>query len=134
MHSLVCLVSIVMVSTLYPGISSGQEKTSLWVSDGAICTGVADRECVGANTRFSSGIGTLFCFTRINGAQGTTEVFHVWYFGDIERARVRLGVKSSNWRTYSSKIILPQEIGTWKVDIIDAEGNLLQVIDFDIIP
>jgi len=133
-HILVSIVSIVTVCTLYPGKSICQEKTSLWVADGAICPEVVDRECVSANTRFSAGVGTLFCFTRINGAEGATEVFHVWYFGDTERARVRLGVNSSNWRTHSSKIILPHEIGTWKVDVLDSEGKLLQAIDFDIVP
>jgi hypothetical protein len=58
----------------------------------------------------------------------------VWFFDDNERARVDLGVKSSSWRTYSSKIIQPHEIGKWRVDVEDFAGNVIKTLEFEVTP
>jgi hypothetical protein len=57
---------------------------------------------------------------------------HVWSYGDVERARVSLSINAKSWRTYSSKAIQAHEIGTWRVDVLDTSGNLLETIDFEI--
>jgi hypothetical protein len=111
----------------------GEEIIPLTVKDAAVCLDVVDRACVDPNDVFPSQVGKLFCFSRIFGAQEDIQVTHVWYFGDNERARVALNVRSVNFRTYSSKIIQPHEIGTWRVDIIGPGGKLLQTVPFDIV-
>ena len=68
------------------------------------------------------------------GAQDDTYVTHVWYFGDRERARIKLAVRSPNWRTNSSKKIQPHEIGDWHVDVVGADGQVLMTIPFTIQP
>ncbi len=72
--------------------------------------------------------------TRIVGAQDPTEITHVWYFGDIERARIKLDIRSIRFRTYTSKRIQPHEIGDWRVDVLNSEENVLQTIKFEIVP
>ncbi|RLB71130.1 MAG: DUF2914 domain-containing protein [Deltaproteobacteria bacterium] len=79
---------------------------------------------------YPADFGKLYCFTRIVGAQGDTEITHVWYYQDNEMARVSLSVRSSNWRTYSSKRFLPQWAGEWKVVILDEEENEIATIPF----
>lgn len=106
------------------------EPTSLVVQDGAICLKVVDHEAIGAGNSFPVSAGKLYCLTRIVGAAGTTEISHVWYFGDNERARITLSVDSPNWRTYSSKVIQPHEIGPWQVVVLDQSDNLLQSYSF----
>jgi hypothetical protein len=59
-------------------------------------------------------------------------VTHVWYFGETERARVGLDVRSGSWRTFSSKIVQPYEIGDWHVDVLGEDGQLLMVIPFEV--
>ncbi len=88
-------------------------------------TDVENRELVGADSTFSADVGTVFCYTHITGAQDTTEIAHVWYYQDEEKARVPLGVRTSDWRTWSSKKILPSWAGEWNVRVEDAEGNVL---------
>jgi len=66
-------------------------------------------------------------------AHSPTEATHVWYFGDIERARVNLAIKAYSWRTYSSKIIQKHEMGNWHVDVLGPEGELLKTLQFKII-
>ena len=98
----------------------------------SICTGVADREPVDAGTSFSVATDRLYCFSKIVNITEATEIVHVWYFGETERARVSLGIKPPAWRTYSSKIIQTHEIGPWRVEILDASGNLLETLKFEV--
>ena len=111
----------------------GQDAAALEVVDSAICAGIEDRACVDPSEEFSAGVDKLYCFTRINGAQGDVEITHVWYFGDIERARVSLAVRSSSYRTYSSKRIQIYELGPWHVDVLGPDGKVLKTISFTMV-
>jgi hypothetical protein len=111
-----------------------QETGVLEVADAAVCLNVIDRQCVGTNTVFPANVEKLFCLTRINGAEGSTEVTHVWYFGQTERARVPLNIQTKSWRTYSSKIIQSHEIGDWHIDVLGPQGQFLKVIPFEVVP
>ncbi len=113
-----------------PVASIAQEAIELDVDVSAICTSVVEREPMGTGVSFPVSVGELFCFTRILGARTPTQITHVWYFGLTERTRVDLAVNSAVWRTYSSKIIQPHEIGAWHVNVVDATGTVLKVIQF----
>lgn len=88
-------------------------------------TDVKDRQPVGVDTAFSANVGKIFCFTRIQGAADTSQIAHVWYYKEEEKARINLDVESSDWRTWSSKSILESWTGRWRVLIEDSEGNVL---------
>lgn len=88
-------------------------------------TDVENRELVGTDINFSSDIGNIYCYTHITGAEDSTEIAHVWYYQNEEKARVTLQVGSADWRTWSSKRILSSWVGDWDVRIEDAEGNVL---------
>ena len=127
------LSSFLTLSSLALGNATDKGKTgSLRVLDRTICLNISDLKCLGRDTQFPPDVGKLYCLTRIVGAPGPTSVTHVWYFGDRERLRVHLAVKSANWRTYSSKNIRPREIGVWRVEILDPEGKRLAVCKFSI--
>jgi len=106
----------------------------LEITRAAICRQVVEREPVDAGTSFEPPVEKLYCFTHITGAQDATEIYHVWYFVESERAVVKLQVKSSSWRTCSSKIIQPHEIGDWRVDVLGPEGDMLKSVHFKITP
>jgi len=102
----------------------------LTVVDGTMTSAVENQMPVDRVESYPADFGKLYCFTRIVGAQGDTEITHVWYYQDNEMARVSLSVRSSNWRTYSSKRFLPQWAGEWKVVILDEEENEIATIPF----
>ncbi|RLB76720.1 MAG: DUF2914 domain-containing protein, partial [Deltaproteobacteria bacterium] len=102
--------------------------------EASICLDVVDLQCQGGDTIFSSSLGKLYCFTRIVGAKEPTTIFHVWYHGQKQRARVPLQVNSSNWRTYSSKIIQAHETGDWRVEVLGPNDELLRVVHFKVVP
>ena len=124
--------SAILVSFMFVFAATAATAADIQVEDAAVCTDVVDRQPVDSGTSFSASTGRLYCFTRIVGAQDPTQVVHAWYFGDEERARVTLSVGGSNWRTYSSKQLQEHEIGAWRVEVLDADGNLLETVAFDV--
>jgi len=130
----IVLVALLVMPFLNAGIADAQQAASLEVAMGAICRDVVNRQPVDVGTSFESSVGKLYCLTKIMGEAGPAEITHVWYFGNTERARVDLDVNSATWRTYSSKIIRPHEIGAWHVDVLGPGGELLQTFEFTITP
>jgi hypothetical protein len=130
----IVLATLVAMSFLNPATTDAQQAGPLEVAMGAICRDVINRQPVDVGTSFEASVGKLYCLTKIIGAAGPTEITHVWYFGNTERARVSLDVNSASWRTCSSKIIQAHEIGAWHVDVLGPADELLQTFDFTIIP
>lgn len=116
------------------GWSSGVMAGQLNVQEAVITTAVVERAPVDAVQSYPVTVGKLYCFTQVTGAQEETSLTHVWFWGEKEVARTTLPVRSANWRTWSVKTILPSWTGEWRVDILDAEGNLLHSLPFVLIP
>ena len=133
LFSLPILILLVMCLGLQT-TSQAQGATQLEVSAAAICKDVVDLEPVDTGTSFGVEEGQLYCFTKITGAQSPTHVTHVWYFDGTERAKIDLPVNSVAWRTYSSKIVQPHELGAWHVDVFDSLGNVLKTLKFEVTP
>ena len=105
---------------------------SLEVPDLVIARAVVDRQPQDGGTSFPADVGTLYCWTRIAGAEGETQVEHVWYYNDQEVARVPLRIAGSSWRTWSSKTIPAEAIGSWRVDVVGPNGSVLKSESFTI--
>lgn len=127
MKKLLGLMFVIVVLAI-----SYAQAADLRVADGTITSAIENQMPVDSIDSYPADFGKLYCFTRIVGAQGNTEVTHVWYYQDNELARVTLPVRSADWRTYSSKRFLPQWAGQWKVVVLDAEGNEIAIIPFSL--
>jgi hypothetical protein len=110
---------------------AAQEKPALVLEEIHICTGVENRQPSGVGTVFPVDLDKLYCFTKINGAEDTTFVYHVWYFGNDEIARVKLPVKAKSWRTWSSKK-LNMGLGNGHVEIVSESGEILGKAEFEL--
>ena len=102
----------------------------LSVDQMVFCTGVEDREPVGADTAFAASVGQVYCYTQISGAEDETTVSHVWSLNGEEKASVELTVRGKTWRTWSSKRIPVEWDGTWRVEVKSADGNVLMSKEF----
>jgi hypothetical protein len=129
-----CLVASCLVAVMTVAPAASQEPPVLAIAQAAICKTVVDRAPVEPGTSFPVSVEKLFCFTRVTGAHSPTQVTHVWYFGETERARVSLPVNAANWRTYSSKVIQSHEKGPWRVEVLDPSGTVLQSLPFEVTP
>jgi hypothetical protein len=130
----VCFALITLIATpgsAQEGTAAGErEETGLTVERLVFCTDVVDREPVGETTQFLHSIARIYCFSQIAGAADTTTVQHVWYFGDKEMARVDLPVRSSSWRTWSSKKMADGWADVWRVDVVSPDGTVLDSKEF----
>ncbi len=105
---------------------------SIEVIEAVITTAVVDRNPVDQVTAFPTQNGKLYCFTRIIGAEGPAEVFHVWYRGKQMMSQIKLPVNSPDWRTWSAKSFLEDRSKEWHVEIQDVDGNILQKVGFQL--
>lgn len=133
-YVLLIIIALIIVPLSHAVSSKAQETAPLVVAEASICRDVVNRQPVGAGDSFEATVGTLYCFTKITGAKSPTEISHAWYFGNTQRAKVALSVKSSSWRTRSSKRIQPHEIGDWRVDVLGPGDEILQTLQFKITP
>jgi len=100
------------------------------VSEATIATGIDHLVPIGISETFPATVGTLYAFTKIEGSEGETQVLHRWIHGGKVRAEIPLSVRSKSWRTFSSKVILPEWKGDWKVEILTEDGSLLFSLPF----
>ncbi len=106
--------------------------STLIIEEGVICTGVTDRVPQGAAEAFASDVGKLYCFTKISGAAAGMAIKHLWYRDENLLHTQELAIGGSPWRTWSSKTITPDMTGVWKVEIQDADGNLITTLNFTV--
>ncbi len=131
--SVLC-IAIVSMCLLVTDSIHAQPSGRLNAANSVLCKKIVDRQPVEPGTSFPASVGRLCLYSKITDIQNPTQIVHVWYFGDVERARVALNVNPPAWRTYSSKIIQAHEIGKWHVKILDAAGNSLEDVEFEITP
>src|SRR6056297_626024 len=106
---------ILLVTLLVGVFSLPSYAEELTIADGTITTAIEGLMPVDRIESHPAGFGKLYCYTRVTGARADSQVTHVWYYQNNEMARVKLPVRSSDWRTYSSKRFLPQWQGEWEV-------------------
>lgn len=111
----------------FAGVAMAQD---IVVDRAVICKEVVDRTPLGSGDVIPAGTERVFCFTRITGAQTETEVTHNWYCQGALKASVVLPVRNANWRTWSSKTLLPAWKGEWRVEILSREGTPLESVIF----
>lgn len=96
----------------------------------AICEDVQERVPVGESETFSSGIGQLWCFTRVMNAAAPTQIYHRWYVGDEMVDEIAINVGGKQWRCWSTKTILPSWTGSCRVEILTEEGDVISTKEF----
>jgi hypothetical protein len=130
-YSIIALAALLVIPAI---AATAQESAGLTVEEMVFCAAVQDRAPSLPDTAFASTVEDVWCFVRVTGAADTTSITHVWYYNDRELSRIDLAVKSANWRTWSSKMILPEWQGIWRVDVLSPAGDVLKSGTFAIKP
>lgn len=124
------LLSVFCLSLLLIGTDVTAQK--LTISDIQIASSIEGQQPLGVDTTFTADIGSVFCFTQVEGIVNNTKIFQVWYHKDEEKARIELNLASDDWQTWGSKTILPTGTGPWRVMIEDTNGTVLATTSFHI--
>lgn len=123
----ISIMSFFLLVVLSTANLQAQEIT---VSQFDFATAIENRGPVGIDSTFAPTVGTVYCFTRIEGITDTTQITHEWYHKDEEKASIGLTVASDNWRTWSSKTIPENWTGPWRVMVVAEDGNVLATKSF----
>jgi hypothetical protein len=107
-----------------------EAQSSIQIEEAVVCQDVVDRTPVGSGDVFAKETQKVYCFSRVVGAAGETQVTHNWYYKGTLKSSVKLTVRSNNWRTWSSKTMMPEWTGEWMVEILSEEGTPLESIIF----
>lgn len=108
------------------------KEAAITISRLVIGTGVENREPIGAAETFPDSTEKVYCFLEAINIVKDTEVSIIWFHGQNEMLKINLPLKMGpRWRTYVYKNLRGLK-GDWKVEIRDANGNLLKDIKFKV--
>ena len=132
------IMMTVTLAMMLAAPASGQEQASMapaasagiTIENAVICQNVVNRAPVGTGDIFAGDIEKVFCFCKVMGASEPTEITFNWYYQGSLKSTVKLPVRSTSWRTWSSKTIVPEMTGEWMVEILAADGAPLESIIF----
>lgn len=85
---------------------------------------VVDREPADEITELTNDTDKIFFFSDIRGMTDQV-VIHRWEYNGKVMAEVSFDIGGPRWRVYSSKNLLPSQVGEWKVSVVDGAGNVI---------
>ncbi len=89
-----------------------------------VCSGnVINRTPVKISKIFSTEIDKVYCFTKVKTDEIPTYIYHVWYKNGKKIAEIKLNIKYKLYRTWSYKTIFSNDVGDWKVELLDSNKN-----------
>lgn len=112
MRKITLLISILLASVSLSTLA----ETDRGVARSAFTTAVVDREPVSDLSSFSVEDGKVYFFTELVNLSGK-KIFHQWIHNYKVYAVVNFEVGGPRWRVYSSKNMLPEWEGEWKVNV-----------------
>lgn len=120
-------------STGMPSDTSGQTMTASpapvpvqgAVARAAITKGIEDREPIDNLAEVTTDTDKVYYFTELRDMEGQT-VTHRWEYNGETMAEVAFDVGGPRWRVYSSKNLMPEWTGQWRVSVVDAAGNIVR--------
>jgi len=118
-------VFILIFVLTQPFIVMAQDVSPVTVNEMVFCRGIAQKNPVDISTHFPDSIERVYCHTKLSSTQDQTSISHVWYYNDTQMAIVDLAVNGRSWRTWSSKRIVKEWGGTWRVDVVSASGKII---------
>ena len=124
------LAAVLLSLPVPPARAQDTPLPEIEVVEAVIATDVENLIPVSPGEIFDAGVGKLYCLTRIKTSMEGSSVKHLWYYGDRMVMEITLPVKSSLWRTYSSKTILPNAVGKWRVVVTAEDGTVLRTLHF----
>jgi hypothetical protein len=97
-----------------------------------VCEGVKELSPQNPAIVFSISLGKVSCFSSFDPVPRKTHIYHNWYFRDKLTTKVKLSLKPPRWSTYSTIQLRESDIGPWRIEITDLNGNVFRVLRFSI--
>lgn len=100
------------------GFSRGSVMRSIFTN------GIEDREPVDNMQATGNTANNITYFTELRDMSGQTAKHRWEYKGDVV-AEIEFNVRGPRWRVWSSKALLPEWEGEWKVSVLNGAGEVI---------
>ena len=117
---------------LFPLSAGSQSGNVIELVEAVMCEEIKGSVFQDPTTVFSIERRTAVCFTAFDPVPRQAVVYHHWFHRDTPSARIKLTLKPPRWSTYSSIQLRVEDIGPWRVEITDAQGNIFHVLRFSV--
>lgn len=131
--------ALALWASLLPGAFAADNETpgrvnadQLHLSEAVICEGLENFKPINPSVVFSVRTGSVMCFTEFDRVPQQTSIFHDWIRQDKLIFRKKLVLKPPSWSSVSSIQLREADKGPWRVEIRDADENLLRILRFSI--
>jgi hypothetical protein len=100
------------------------------VNKAQFTSGVTNHEPNDELTTLDNSHTRIYFYCVLNNLNGQEVTFR-WSYNDVTQAEVKQTPAYPHYRTNTSKELDPSKLGTWKVDVVDASGNVLTSKTFE---
>jgi hypothetical protein len=104
----------------------------LTLSEAVMCEEIFSNAPKNPTVIFSVSKEKAVSYTLFDPVPQKTVIYHNWYHRDVPSAKIRLELKPPRWSTYSSIQLRETDIGPWRVEITDENGNIFGVLRFSV--
>jgi hypothetical protein len=121
----ICGLILVLTLGLSANAAAGEITRALFT------TGIDNREPVAiVDSIDSTSSNSISFYTEITNMSGQT-ITHQWTHLDKIMFEKTFEVKAERWRVWTSKTLIPNWTGTWTVNVLDADRELLTSKSFE---
>ena len=126
------LVGLAMPLSAGAGNDAKAVKAQVTLVQAVMCEDIQGNAPQNPTTVFSIERRRAICFTSFDPVREKTVIYHRWLHRDRPSAKIKLTLKPPRWSAYSSIQFRVEDIGPWRVEIIDSRGNVLDILRFSI--
>jgi hypothetical protein len=117
---------------LFPFTVGSQSGNLIALVQAVLCEDIQGNLPQNPTTVFSIERRTAVCFTAFDPVPRKAVIYHHWFHRDTPSARIKLTLKPPRWSTYSSIQLRAEDIGPWRVEVTDSQGNIFHVLRFSV--
>jgi hypothetical protein len=102
------------------------------LTEAVMCEDIQKYSPVNRAVTFGTDIGQVVCFTAFEKIHSKMFIYHSWFRRDVLITSKRLTLNPPEWASFSKILLRQADIGPWRVEIHDQEGNIMQILRFSI--
>jgi hypothetical protein len=112
--------------------ANAEGNTKLELKQASMCERVENLTPVHSDLAFPVSSGQVCCYTSFEPVPQHTVIYHRWFHRDELSTQTRLRLYPPRWSTYSVIQLRETDKGPWRVEIIDQNGHIFDVLRFSI--
>ncbi len=113
------------------GVTPG-EAASPTLKKAVMCEGVKDGLPVDQTIVFDVSKGSAYCWSEFDPVAVDGVIYHQWYRNGELMTPFKLAVHPPRWAVYSTLRLRQADVGPWRLDITNENGDILKTLRFSI--